>query len=72
MQYRFLSIAWRLPLWERYESLSLWRVRTLTAKFEHWGEFRRTLTAITTLVSGSSGKFTQGWADFALKGGKLI
>src|SRR5437588_5604176 len=49
MQARFPSLVEHLPLREQDEPPWFVLDRTLNAKFEHWGSFRRTFSAITTL-----------------------
>src|SRR5712692_1489639 len=50
MQHRFPSVAWHLPLRERYEPQWLCLDRTLNAKFDHWGSLRRTFRSFTSTV----------------------
>src|SRR5260370_26731662 len=46
----FPFVPWHLPPRERYEPRRFWLDRTLNAKFDHRGEFRRTFSAITIQV----------------------
>src|SRR5260221_2124048 len=52
---RIFIFHMRVVLQKRFHPCGFWIDRTFNAQFDHWGQFRRTLSAIT-IVLAESGK----------------